>query len=193
MATLLIGDFRLKQLQYCKDTHDNIFITTDTADYSWFSSSLIDQLKLYNNNNLNVVIALGFNDCLYSHLWDNLSIDSIAAKYVEAIDKLVTDLPRFKFFVCSVTPVDSGYCFANKHISASDLTETINAFNTKIKTSKANFIDCYQYLTDTCFSTRDGVRYTADTCERLLVYTASASSTVISRMSAPSCCSFSTM
>ena len=86
MATLLIGDFRLKQLQYHKNTHDNIFITTDNADYTWFSSSLLDQLKLYNNNSINVVIALGFNDCVYSHLWDNLSIDTIASKYIETIN-----------------------------------------------------------------------------------------------------------
>jgi surface antigen len=174
LATLLIGDFRGKQLQQLKNSNDYTFIVDDRADCSWLSSGVAPQLPLYSLDKANVVITLGFNDCVYSCVWETFKLDEIINDYITTINKLIEDYPSFTFYVCSINPIDSGYPFAehnNGLIQQSVLDKKIKLFNTKVKeTCAATFINCYNYLTSTGFSTRDGVRYTADTCNSVLSY-----------------------
>ena len=93
LATLLIGDFRGKQLQQLKYSSDYTFIVEDTAECSWFSASAIESLPLYSLDKANVVIMLGFNDCVYSCVWeDTFNLDVRINSYVNTINKLVEDL-----------------------------------------------------------------------------------------------------
>lgn len=168
MITLLVGDFRGKQLQLLENSSNYIFITEDSAEYSWFSTSVVDQLPLYSLNNVNIVIMLGFNDCLYSCLWKTYNISAIINSYAKTINSLIEQYPDFAFYVCSVNPIDSDYPFTEYDsgvIPKADLDKKIKQFNNGIEEKcAATFLDCYSYLTNTGFTTRDGVRYTEDTC-----------------------------
>jgi surface antigen len=179
LDTLFISDFRGKQLQQYKNSGNYTFITEDTAEYSWFNNSVLTQLPLYSLDKANIVIALGFNDCVYSCVWEASYIfDKIIANYVNTINKLIKDYPSFTFYVCSVNPIDADYPFSAYHkgvIPLDTLNTKIKRFNAKLREMcTATFIDCYSYLSSTSFATRDGVRYTPDTCKNLLSYIASS-------------------
>jgi hypothetical protein len=177
LVTAWIGDFRLKQLEYLQSSEqstlsDFSYYTEDTASLSWFRDIAIEYIPKMYLSNADVIIMLGFNDCVYSCVWESFNIESIAKKYCELINELTVDYPDVNIYVCSVNPVNSGYPFAAYKdggvISQKDLTEKIKKFNTEIqKDLKATFIDSYDYLTKTNFETRDGIRYTFNTCKAL--------------------------
>ena len=198
MVTLWIGDFRIKQLQTiykaAQQTAEYHYLVEDLAEYSWFVNNAINQLPTMALDAANIVITLGFNDCVYSCVWDSFKIERIAEQYATAINDLMKDYPMFNFYVCSITPIDAVYPFSESKggvITQKQLTEKIKLFNSTIKKEcKANFIDSYAYLTDTNFNTRDGIRYTPDTCRNLHNYitnnfTSTASASFLPRISAP--------
>jgi surface antigen len=182
VATLLISDFRGKQLHANNDSNELIFITDDNAEYSWFSNSALKQLPLYSLNKANVIIMLGFNDCVYSCTLETFDINNIVSDYTNTINELIKDYPDYTFYVCSVPPIDADYPFAahaDKVIQLKDLDKKIKRFNDKLKEMcDAIFIDCYAYLNRIGFDTRDGVRLTPDSCENLLNYICSDLKTV---------------
>jgi surface antigen len=178
VVTLWIGDFRTKQLQKvyraAGQTAEYHYITDDLAEYSWFKDNAAAQLPLLSLENANIIIMLGFIDCLYSCVWDSFKADKIAAQYADLINKLVTDYSSFNFYVCSVNPINAAHPFAespNGFITQKHLSEKIGIFNNTLKEKcKAEYIDSYDYLVNTSFETRDGVRYTNDTCITLHNY-----------------------
>ena len=115
MVTLWIGDFRTKQIQNvysaAQQTAEYHYITDDLAEYSWFKDNAATQLPLLSLDRANVVIMLGFNDCLYSCVWDTFKADKIAEKYIEIINELTTDFSSLNFYVCAVNPVNGDYQF----------------------------------------------------------------------------------
>lgn len=172
MTTLWIGDFRIRQLQsVTQQAAEYHYLINDQAEYSWFINGALPQLKSMTLEEANVVIMLGFIDCLYSCAWSSFKAKNIAEQYVKAINELVSEYDNFDVYVCTVNPIDSDYPFMNDKIAKSELTEKIKLFN---KTLKANcsalVIDSYNYLTNTSFATRDGVRYVPDTCATLYNY-----------------------
>jgi hypothetical protein len=174
VATIIISDFRGKQLQHnANKLAGYAFLSEDTAEYSWFNDCIATQLHNCASA-ANVVIMLGFNDCVYSCLWDTCNIDKIATSYVSAINKLVEEYPSLHFYICSVNPIDGPYQLTGElnTIQACDLTEKINAFNIAIngQSLKAGFIDSYKYLMSVGFTTRDGIRYAQESCESLFSY-----------------------
>lgn len=179
MASLIIGDFRSIPLQHCQNRSSNItldytYLTEAAADLSWFKTTAVAQLPLMAFDKANVIIMLGFNDCVYSCVWNSFKISTLATDYANIINELIEQYPSINFYISSVTPIDSDYPFiAYKGgiIPKVALTEKIKQFNTDIKSKcKAAYIDCYTYLKNTSFSTRDGVRYTHDTCDNLLSF-----------------------
>lgn len=178
MVTLWIGDFRAKQLQKiykaAEQTAEYHYITDDLAEYSWFKNNAAAQLPLLSLENANIVIMLGFIDCAYSCVWDSFNADKIAKQYADLINKLVTEYSNFNFYVCSINPINSDYPFSeskNGIITRSQLSEKIGIFNNALKEKcKTTYIDIYDYLVNTSFETRDGVRYTYDTCVALHNY-----------------------
>lgn len=178
MTNLIIGDFRSKQLQQCQPNSYDIrinytYLLDDAAEYSWFSTNAVAQLLLMSLDKANVIIMLGFNDCVYSCVWKSFNIDTIATDYVSAINSLVKQYSSLNFYVIPVLPVDANYAFsvhADGFIGMTDLNNKIDQFNKIIKSCKATYIDCYNYLKDTSFNTRDGVRYTSETCDSLISF-----------------------
>lgn len=198
MVTLWIGDFRTKQLQTiykaAQQTAEYHYLIEDLAEYSWFANSAITQIPTMALDSANVIISLGFNDCVYSCIWDSFKADQLAKKYATAVNSLIEDYPTFNFYVCSINPVDSGYPFAEKAngvITQKQLTEKIKLFNSNLKSAcKAIYIDSYTYLTDTGFYTRDGIRYTPETCGHIHNYITAhiankANAAFLPRISAP--------
>ena len=212
MATIWISDFRGRQLKYYQEleydeTEDNkksddkgdenapVFIIDDLAEYTWFKNSATVKLGNVLEEDSSVIIMLGFNDCVYSCAWGyNYNINTIGSQYVSAINELISQYSSNKFYVCAVPPIDGNYPFSEHsdgRITKSNLNSKIQKFNKKIKKSKATFIDTYQYLTSTSFSTRDGVRFVQKTCESLLQYIndnvaeVSTSSAFVARTKAP--------
>lgn len=198
MVTLWIGDFRAKQLQKvykaAQQTAEYHYIVDDLAEYSWFKDNAVAQLPLLSLENANIVIMLGFNDCVYSCVWNAFKADKIAEHYANTINELITDYPNFNFYVCSVNPINADYPFAeskNGIITRSLLSEKIGIFNNTLKEKcKAEYIDSYDYLVNTSFETRDGVRFTYNTCIALHNYISanfksSISATFLPRLTAP--------
>lgn len=188
MTTVWIGDFRLKQLQlYQGNLNDSIseyeYLIDDAAEYTWFKSEASMHIPQMYLNRSNIVIMLGFIDCVYSCTWEkSYKISSIADKYVNIINDFVSKYADINFYVCSVNPVKHDYPFAPYKttgvIEADKLNTRINTFNTKLKAScKANFVDTWSYLTSTNFKTRDCVRYASDTCKALQTFIESHFST----------------
>ena len=178
MVTLWIGDFRTCQLQtlyktaqYTAEYH---YLVDNSAEYSWFKGSAVAQLSDIALENANIVIMLGLNDCVYSCVWESFKIEQIAKRYAADINELISEYPNFNFYVCSVNPVDGDYPFfeyTDGVIPQSVLIKKIELFNEALNAAcKAIFIDTYSYLLDTSFTTRDGVKFTSDTCNIIHSY-----------------------
>ena len=177
MAILWVGDFRLNQLQNYQNKIKNaginsVFLTDDNAEYNWLKGIITDQIPQMTLESADVVIMSGFNDCVYSCNWDDFAINNIADKYIKLFDDLEEEYAGVNFYFCTVCPIDASYPFAYHGdadlIAQEDLENKIIKFNNRIKDKcKATIIDCYKYLTETGFSTRDGVRFDLDTCGNL--------------------------
>ena len=115
MVTLWIGDFRTKQIQNVYSAAQQIaeyhYIVDNLAEYSWFKDNAAAQLPILALEKANVVIMLGFNECLYSCVWDTFEANKIAAQYAETINELIADFSNLNFYVCSVNPVNNDYPF----------------------------------------------------------------------------------
>lgn len=182
MTALLIGDFRIQELQYYQSRTKNEdfeyhYLLEDSADYSWFDSNATAQLPLMPLDSGNIIVMLGFNDCVRSCVWPSFfNINSIASKYASLVNELAEKYQDLNFYLCSIGPVDSGYAFdayKNDIISEKLLNTKIKAFNRVLKNKcKANYLDCYTYLNTTSFNTHDGVRYDQDTCAKLAYFIA---------------------
>ena len=178
MVTLWVGDFRVKQIQSiyssAQQTAEYHYLVDSLAEYTWFKDNVVTQLPILSLESANVIIMLGFVDCLYSCVLNTLKIDTIARQYTNSINELVSDYPNINFYVCSVNPIDCDYPFAesrNGIVEKAALNKNINIFNKKLKeTCKAVYIDSYNYLISTSFNTRDGVRFTNNTCIMLHNY-----------------------
>lgn len=169
MVTLWIGDFRIKQLQkmtkVIQQTTKYYFLVDDTADATWFTDSVPKQLQKLYLDSANVIMTLGFMDCVYSCLWEAFKVDTIINQYETEIKKLKSTYPSFNFYFCSVNPVNSDYYFAGNNIKQQTLINKIEYFNKKIsEKADITFIDSYNYLTTAKFTTRDGIYFTSSTC-----------------------------
>lgn len=171
MSTLLVGDILGCQLNTWQNKNENdtfTFIVDEFAEYSWLSTVIDSQLPLKMSEADNIVIALGFNDCVYSCLWRSFNINKIASDYTNCINNLITDYSQTTFYVCSVCPIDSQYVYNDIIINIETLNNKIKQFNDHIKNNcTATFIDCYEYLNSTSFSTRDGYHYQSGTIENI--------------------------
>lgn len=199
MANLIVGDFRSLQLQRYNIKSGDIslnytYLLEDTAEYSWLANSVTAQLPLKSLEIENVILMLGFNDCAYSCVWEKaFNIDQIASDYVRILNEFIEQYKSLGFYVCSVAPVETDYPFAEHadgRIPAENLNKKIQQFNNKLNTSNATFIDCYNYLSSTGFSTYDGVRYMPDTSKYILGYISShitnkVGSAFVPRLTAP--------
>lgn len=176
MKNLWVGDFRTKQLTkyFTSDDIYNETLIVDNAEYSWFNSNAKTHITLMTMLDTDVIISLGFNDCVYSSVWSTFKIGAIASDYAKAINSLMEMHSNVNFYFCSVNPVTAGYPHSDYDggiIPANILNSKIKTFNDNIKNKcKAIFIDSYNYFNTTNLSTRDGVFYTSTTCDLLISF-----------------------
>ena len=173
-----------------QQTAEYYYLTNDFAEYTWFNTNVTKQLPTMDLESANVVIALGFNDCVHSCTWESINIENIATQYSTLINELIEEYTNLTFYFCSVNPVETDYVFT-KTLPQKDLNNKIKLFNSKLKnTCKATYIDSFTYLVDTKFKTRDGVRFTTDTCNAYHNYiqnrlNSSTSTIFLPRIAAP--------
>lgn len=178
MVTLWIGDFRIKQLQNTykavQQAAEYHYLIEDQAEYSWFNNSALPQIQNMTLEEANLVIMLGFVDCIYSSVWSSFKVNKLAEQYAEAINNFASRYTNFNVYVCTVNPINGNYPFVtggNNFITESDLTKKIELFNRTLKSKcTTTVIDSYKYLTNTSFNTLDGIRYLSDTCTALHNY-----------------------
>ena len=176
MSTTWIGDFRCRLLPQIIENRElseqNEFLLEDFATYSWFATEAYHKLEAASTSDYpTIIIMLGLIDCIHSCIWDSIKITTVAADYVKSINAIVDAYTTSKIYICSVNPVNEDYyssLIESGYISKKDLNAKIKSFNDYIKDScKAIYIDSYKYLSETGFSTYDGIHYTHATTEAL--------------------------
>jgi surface antigen len=179
MATVWIGDFRCKSLQYVyeassKATEDHSYIIEDFGGADWFSSNALYQLEKLCPVSSHIVVATGFIDCVNSCIWKTINIKKVAENYKTALEKLKNNYNGHLFYFCSVPPVDGDYsnAFATDGIiTVKELNAKIKSFNSAMEEKcPVTFLDCYDYVTKTSLMTRDGIRYTNTMAKALQTY-----------------------
>ena len=160
---IYIGDSRTVNIQNSLNNEKITYIAEVGMGYSWFTSTAIPTLQqtLENSNNIKfIVIAMGYNDLAGTN-------DGNVDKYINAFNDLIIKYSNINFFFMSVNPVEEekekniavaqgGMAF----ISNSD----IMSFNEKLQNGiDEKFIDVYNSVDLSAYSTSDGVHYTADT------------------------------
>ena len=108
MNNLWIGDFRCKQLQHWMSatklaSAENVFIADENAELSWLNTIAINKIGAKSSTGTNVIIALGFNDCLNSCSFEKLSLQQIASDYCKSINNLKTQFAGMNFYFCCLT------------------------------------------------------------------------------------------
>jgi surface antigen len=183
LSIVFIGDFRTEQLLKQQNNIRKALTGQDFPECSFLVDTNADvnmlehiSVKLSLLGGANIVIMLGFIDCVYSCAWgDNIDENSIIIEeYKYALQDIKEKYSDCNFNFCSVNPVTADYSFAfaeNYKILKETLNSKIESFNNEIKTLctelEINYIDSYSYLVNTNFTTHDGSRYTLDTCVNL--------------------------
>jgi surface antigen len=180
LNNLWICDFRGAQLQYWSETSEqadtpgNTFITDDNAEHTWLATVADAAISSKVETGMNVIILLGFNDCINSCTWKKVSLSEITKSYCTTINQLIKQFSSVNFYFCSVNPINKDYPSASfdGHLLATNVINTkIKTFNEQIKLGcNATYIDTHSYLTSTGFTTRDGARYTSNTCADIYSY-----------------------
>ena len=141
-SIVFVGDSRTVSMGNAVQD-DCTYIGKDGEGYRWFSSDGVVELNtiLENDPTHTVVYNLGVNDPENASLYVEL-YDSIARQY--------SDTP---FYYLSVNPLsDDADC--------NTTNEMIQEFNQTLKNAfPEHYLDCYSYLTDSGFTTVDGLHY----------------------------------
>ena len=166
MNKIWVGDFRLKDIKAVLsdlqlEGDDDKYFFDDSAEFCWFNTVATNQFVAELSEKSAVIFMIGFNDCVNSCIWSNFDIVSYADKYATAINNVIEQHSDIDFYLCSVDPVELDYHLAVTTITAKDLNDKIDVFNSTIraKCSSATYIDSNAYLKDVGFTTRDGVRF----------------------------------
>ena len=201
MNKIWVGDFRLKDIKAVLsdlqlEGDDDKYFFDDSAEFCWFNTVATNQFVAELSEKSAVIFMIGFNDCVNSCIWSNFDIVSYADKYATAINNVIEQHRDIDFYLCSVNPVELDYHLAVTTITAKDLNDKIDVFNSTIraKCSSATYIDSNAYLKDVGFTTRDGVRFDFSSSKTIAHYVISSIKTVVStssttfrsRLSAPS-------
>lgn len=163
------------------------FIIEQNSDFNWFSTAAISQIQTKmgetGRNSNDIILMLGFVDCVNSCIFSELNIRTIAKNYAIKLAELTEQFAQNSIYICTVNPIKGDYPTSwhkDNFISQATLQKAIRTFNTKLQESCAElelsnitFIDSYKYLTSTSFDTYDGIRYTLDSDKDLYGYISS--------------------
>ena len=160
---LFVGDSRTVQLENAVGTTDKAYVAKVGEGYSWFKNTALSEIQEYAGNGTTMIINFGVNDL------------ANASKYISLINSYIDvwDAAGITVYYSSVTPVGSYPTVTNTQIEN---------FNSKLQSEldpRIKWIDSYSYLTQTGFSTADGLHYDKSTYQSLYSYYMSVVSTDI--------------
>ncbi len=151
---LFVGDSRTVQLQMAVGSTDKAYIAKVGEGYSWFKNTAISEIQEYAGQGTVMVINFGVNDL------------ANASKYINLVNSYIDTWTAagITVYYSSVTPVGSCGSVSN---------EQIESFNAKLQAEldpRVQWIDSYSYLTQTGFSSSDGLHYNKSTYKNLYSY-----------------------
>lgn len=151
---LFVGDSRTVQMQNAVGCNDKAYIAKIGEGYSFFKNTVIPEIPQYAGNGTKMVINFGVNDL------------GNAKKYIQLVNSNIDAWTEagITVYYSAVTPVGNGTTVSN---------EQIENFNAQLKEGldpRVIWIDSYTYLSQTGFSTADGLHYNSATYRNLYSY-----------------------
>ncbi len=151
---VFVGDSRTVQMQMAVGSSDKAYIAKVGEGYSWFKNTALSQIPAYAGNGTTMIINFGVNDL------GNVS------KYISLINSNIDAWTEagITVYYAAVTPVGDCTTVSNAQIES---------FNSRMQSEldpRIKWLDGYSYLTQTGFSTADGLHYNMDTYRSLYSY-----------------------
>ena len=147
---IFVGDSRFVNMNsVCGiSKKENLFMVAKVGEgYSWFNETALQQIKRITSSSLfdkwKLIICLGINDL------------GNCEKYVKKYETLKDD---YDIVLVSVNPVEHYGNLSN---------EGIDKFNSALKTLSLPYIDTFNLLLSTGYSTSDGLHYKEDTTKKI--------------------------
>ena len=151
---VFVGDSRTVQMQLAVGNTDKAYIAKVGEGYSWFSNTALAEIPHYAGAGTTMIINFGVNDL------------ANASKYIRLINRNIDDWLNagITVYYAAVTPVGEGASVTNAQI------ENFNAKMQSELDSRIKWLDGYNYLNQTGFSTPDGLHYSSATYKNLYSY-----------------------
>ncbi len=151
---VFVGDSRTVQMEMAVGSSDKAYIAKVGEGYSWFKNTALSEIPSYAGNGTTMIINFGVNDL------------SNAGKYISLINSNIDAWTNagITVYYAAVTPVGDGTSVSN---------EQIERFNARMQAEldpRINWLDGYSYLSQTGFSTPDGLHYNSSTYKNLYSY-----------------------
>ena len=151
---VFVGDSRTVQMQMAVGSSDKAYIAKIGEGYSWFKNTALSEIPSYAGTGTTMIINFGVNDLANAGKYINLVNSNIDA-WTEA---------GITVYYAAVTPVGNCSSVSNSQI------ENFNARLQSELDPRVQWIDGYSYLSQTGFSTADGLHYSYDTYRNLYSY-----------------------
>ena len=151
---VFVGDSRTVQMQMAVGSSDKAYIAKIGEGYSWFKNTALSEIPSFAGTGTTMIINFGVNDL------------ANAGKYIQLVNNNIDAWTNagITVYYAAVTPV--GNC-------GSVTNAQIEAFNARLQSEldpRVQWIDGYTYLSQTGFSTPDGLHYSKDTYKSLYSY-----------------------
>jgi hypothetical protein len=151
---VFVGDSRTVQMQKAVGSTDKAFIAKIGEGYSWFKNTALSEIPSYAGTGTTMIINFGVNDL------------ANASKYIQLVNSNIDAWTEagITVYYAAVTPVGNCSSVSNAQI------ENFNARLQSELDPRVQWLDGYTYLTQTGFSTADGLHYNNDTYRSLYSY-----------------------
>ena len=151
---VFVGDSRTVQLQMAVGSTDKAYIAQVGEGYTYFKNTALPAISNYAGAGTSLIINFGVNDL------------ANASKYITLVNNNIDAWTEagITVYYAAVTPVGNCTTVTNSQIES---------FNSKLQSEldpRVKWMDGYSYLTQTGFSTPDGLHYSADTYRSLYAY-----------------------
>ena len=151
---VFVGDSRTVQMQKAVGSTDKAYIAKIGEGYSWFKNTALSEIPSYAGTGTTMIINFGVNDL------------ANASKYIQLVNSNIDAWTEagITVYYAAVTPVGNCSSVSNAQI------ENFNARLQSELDPRVQWLDGYTYLTQTGFSTADGLHYNNDTYRSLYSY-----------------------
>ena len=151
---VFVGDSRTVQMKNAIGSTDKAYIAKIGEGYSWFKNTALSEIPSYAGSGTTMIINFGVNDL------------ANASKYIKLVNSNIDAWTEagITVYYAAVTPVGNCESVSNSQIES---------FNARLQAEldpRVQWLDGYTYLTQTGFSTADGLHYNNDTYRSLYSY-----------------------